>query len=66
MANAGKRARVKRLYCTTCHKEVSGFTANVTEAQDSFVHFCGLDCFNKWWLRSHPRKPEARPPRVHG
>ena len=66
MAKAGKHARVKRLYCTTCHKEVPGSEKSVPEAQDYLVHFCGLDCFNQWWLRSHPRKPEASPPRMHG
>jgi len=66
MARLAKRARLKRLRCTTCHKDVPGSEANVSEAQDYLVHFCGLDCFNQWWMRSHPRKPSEAAPRVHG
>ena len=62
MARAAKHARVKRLYCTTCRKEVPSSEANVAEARDSFVHFCGLECFDQWWKRSHhPQQQKAAP-----
>lgn len=34
--------------CDTCLKEVPLSEAVVPEANDYFVHFCGLECYEKW------------------
>ena len=34
--------------CDTCMKEVPIDEANSFEAVDYVVHFCGLECFEKW------------------
>jgi len=34
--------------CDICLKEIPIDEANSFEAQDYVVHFCGLECFEKW------------------
>lgn len=34
--------------CEICMKEVPISEATVPEATDYVVHFCGLDCYQKW------------------
>jgi hypothetical protein len=34
--------------CDICMKEIPIDEANSFEAQDYVVHFCGLECFEKW------------------
>jgi len=34
--------------CEVCLKEVPVSEAHLVEAEDYVVHFCGLDCFDKW------------------
>ena len=34
--------------CDICMNEIPIDEANSFEAQDYVVHFCGLECFEKW------------------
>ena len=34
--------------CDICMKEIPPSEANSFEVVDYVVHFCGLECFNKW------------------
>ena len=34
--------------CEICLKEIPASAAKHEEAQDYVVHFCGIDCFDKW------------------
>jgi Domain of unknown function (DUF3330) len=48
MAISDKPVEVPRISCEVCLKEVPISEATVFEATDYFVHFCGLECFEKW------------------
>ena len=34
--------------CEICMKEIPRDEANSSEGADYVVHFCGLECFEKW------------------
>ncbi|MDH3386644.1 MAG: DUF3330 domain-containing protein [Gammaproteobacteria bacterium] len=38
----------EQVSCDICMKEVPIDEANSCEAVDYVVHFCGLECFQKW------------------
>jgi len=38
----------EKVKCETCLKEVPASEAHLEEAEDYVIHFCGLDCFDKW------------------
>jgi hypothetical protein len=39
---------VHRVSCNVCQHEVPASEALVAEATDYVVHFCGLDCYERW------------------
>ena len=43
---------VEKIPCEVCHKEIPLSEANRFEAQDYVAHFCGLECYSAWKLRS--------------
>ena len=43
-----KPVDVERVACEICLKEVPITEATVPEATDYVVHFCGLECYQKW------------------
>lgn len=43
-----KPAELETVACEICLKEVPVSEATVPEATDYVVHFCGLDCYQKW------------------
>ena len=43
---------VEKIACEVCHKEIPLSEANRFEAQDYVAHFCGLECYSAWKLRS--------------
>lgn len=47
----------ERVACEVCMKEVPISEATVPEATDYVVHFCGLDCYQKW--KTQGATPEA-------
>jgi hypothetical protein len=48
MTTSDKRVDVERVACEICLKEVPLSEATVPEATDYVVHFCGLECYEKW------------------
>lgn len=48
MSTNEKPVEVVRVQCEICLKEVPISEAQVFEATDYFVHFCGVECYDKW------------------
>ena len=48
MSTTDKPVEVERVACEICLKEVPISEATVPEATDYVVHFCGLECYEKW------------------
>jgi hypothetical protein len=48
MTTTNKPVDVERVACEICLKEVPLSEATVPEATDYVVHFCGLECYEKW------------------
>jgi hypothetical protein len=48
MTTRDKPLDAGRVACEVCLKEVPVSEAKVAEATDYVVHFCGLDCYEKW------------------
>jgi Domain of unknown function (DUF3330) len=48
MTTTDKPVKVERVACEICLKEVPLSEATVSEATDYVVHFCGLECYDKW------------------
>lgn len=48
MTTSDKPVEVERVACKICLKEVPITEATVSEATDYFMHFCGLECYEKW------------------
>lgn len=42
------QAQNEKVACEVCMKEVPVSEAKSEEATDYVVHFCGLDCYEKW------------------
>jgi hypothetical protein len=42
--------------CDICMKEIPIDEANSFEAQDYVVHFCGLECYEKWRSKKQPEQ----------
>ena len=49
---------VKHVACEICLKEVPITEAEIPEAADYFVHFCGLECYEQW--NKQGRKPKEK------
>ena len=48
MTTNDKPVELESVKCDVCLKEVPVSEATVSEASDYFVHFCGLECYEKW------------------
>ncbi len=48
MATTTKPTDPSLVPCEVCLKEVPVSEATIPEATDYFVHFCGLECYEKW------------------
>lgn len=55
MATTDEPVEVTHVACEMCLKEVPISEAKVSEAADYFVHFCGVNCFEKW--KNQGQKP---------
>jgi hypothetical protein len=52
MINASRLVDTEHVKCEVCLKEVPASEAKVAEAQEYVMHFCGLDCYEKWQKKS--------------
>ncbi len=59
MVQDTKTTGEEKVSCEVCLKEIPVSEAKSAEAVDYFVHFCGLDCYEKWKAKE---KQEAREP----
>ena len=66
MATTDKPTPSERIACEICLKEVPASEATIAEATDYFVHFCGLECYEKWKSRAPGDKSEGAPPKQSG
>jgi len=48
MTTHDKPTELEPVKCEVCLKEVPVSEALIPEASDYFVHFCGLECYEKW------------------
>jgi len=48
MTSHDKPMELEHVACEICMKEVPISEATVPEAADYVVHFCGVDCYQKW------------------
>jgi Domain of unknown function (DUF3330) len=58
MVTSDKPAKADLVSCEVCLKEVHIAEAMVPEASDYFVHFCGLECYEKW--KRQGEKPKGQ------
>lgn len=52
VAQCSDEAACKVVSCAVCLKEVPPDAVKVTDAQDYVLHFCGLDCLERWRKQS--------------
>jgi Domain of unknown function (DUF3330) len=62
MATTAKPTDATLVSCETCLKQVPASEAIVSEASDYFVHFCGLECYEKWKNQPESPKPQDYKP----
>ena len=48
MDEKSKPIDIEMVACNVCLKEIPLSEAKSTEASDYVVHYCSLDCFEKW------------------
>lgn len=48
MTTSDKRIESEIVACEVCLKEVPKSAATAPEVADYVVHFCGLECYEKW------------------
>jgi len=62
MATSSNPVEPALVSCEVCQKEVPISEAIVPEANDYFVHFCGIECYEKWKRQGgKPREPAVPP-----
>ena len=62
MTTQDKPVDLELIACEICLKEVPITEATVPEVTDYFVHFCGLDCYQKWQRQKRePSDDESKP-----
>lgn len=54
MRDKDKPVELELVACDICLKEVPISEATVPEATDYVVHFCGIDCYQKWKQQAEP------------
>ena len=55
MRKSDKPVEATLVSCEVCLREVPVDEATIPEGADYFVHFCGLECYEKW--KSQGGKP---------
>lgn len=48
MVKDNKKVELERVACYVCLKEVPKSESMSPEATEYVLHFCGLDCYEKW------------------
>ncbi len=63
MTTRDKPVEVEQVVCVTCLKEVPITETMVPEATDYVMHFCGLECYEKWKDQSVKADDQVEKPR---
>jgi len=63
MATSDKPVEHTVVSCDVCLKEVPITEATIPEATDYVVHFCGLECYEKWKAQGEKPKEQAPKPK---
>lgn len=50
---APKPEPIEHVACALCMKEIPKSEAEVAEAKDYLLYFCGLDCYDTWKNKSN-------------
>ncbi len=56
MATAKRPTEVETVQCDICLAEIPASEAKSAEADEYVMHFCGLDCYDKWRRQSDEPK----------
>lgn len=62
MVTSDKSGEVKHIACEICMKEVPLSEEKNFETTDYFVHFCGIECYEKWKNQGENPKDEVEKP----
>lgn len=62
MATENNSTDATHVSCDICLKEVPLSEATIPEATDYFVHFCGLECYEKWRHMDDSQKEKLKAP----
>ncbi|MCM2295337.1 DUF3330 domain-containing protein [Rhodoferax sp.] len=62
MTTHDKPIELEPVKCEVCLKEVPASEAIIPEASDYFVHFCGLECYEKWKKQGDKPNVQANSP----
>ncbi len=62
MITGGKPTDSPLVACEVCLKQVPASDATMPEATDYFVHFCGLECYEKWKKQPEAARPQNKNP----
>lgn len=57
-----KPVELELVACDICLKEVPISEATVPEATDYVVHFCGIECYQKWKQQGEPADGSGQAP----
>ena len=48
-------SEIEMVECSQCLKEIPASEAKNAEGTDYMVHFCGLECYDKW-IKNRPEE----------
>jgi len=51
-----KTSEIEKMPCEMCLKEIPKSEAKTAEGSDYVLHFCGLDCYEKWQQENESKK----------
>ena len=54
--NKSTETESKKIPCKECMKQVPKSEAQVAEASDYVLYFCGLECYDKWQKENGEKK----------
>jgi hypothetical protein len=62
MPDPDKPLEPEHVACEVCLKEVPKSEATSPEATDYVIHFCGIDCYERWRRAEGEPDPGGKPP----
>jgi hypothetical protein len=60
MATTLRPTTVETIHCDVCMTEIPASEAKSAEAQDYVMHFCGLECYDRWSKQTATEKLQAK------